>query len=109
MSAHHNLRSCSPLKTVLGRLGDTYQAYFNAYNTHAMATHHGGSGQPLDRVTATPGEEQPVVNTDVELQQDFHPEDTDHFENLEHNNPSRLHAITRELYDLHQRIQAEEG
>ena len=53
--------------------------------------------KPLERVTNIPREEQPVVDTDVELQQDFHPEDTDQFENLEHNNPDRLHAITREL------------
>ena len=37
------------------------------------------------------------------------PEDTDQFENLEHNNSNRLHVITRELDDLHQRTQAEEG
>ena len=35
--------------------------------------------------------------------------DTDHFEDLEHNNPARLTAITRELVDLQQQIQAEEG
>ena len=74
-----------------------------------MTTCHGGSGQPLDRVTNMPREEQPVMDTNVELQQDFHPEDTDQFEDLEHNNPNRLHVITRELDDLHQRIWAEEG
>ena len=109
MSDCQNLRSCSLLKTVLGRLGDTYQAYCKTYKTHAMATHHGGSGQSLDRVTDMPREEQPVMDTDVELQQDFHPEDTVKFENLDYNNPNRLHAITRELDDFHQRIQAEEG
>ena len=108
MSTCQNLRSCSPLKTVLGRLGDTYQAYCNTYKTHSMATPHGGSGQPFDRVTDMPREEQPVIDTNVDLQQDFYPEDTDQFENIEHNNPNRLHVITREL-DLHQRIQAEEG
>ena len=40
--------------------------------------------------------------------QDFHHEDTDDFENVEHENP-RLAAITRELDDLHQKIQAEVG
>ena len=79
MSACHNLRSHSPLKTVLGRIGDTYQVYCNTYKTHTMASHHGGSGQPLDRDTDTTREEQPVVNTDVDVQQDFHPEDTSPF------------------------------
>ena len=49
------------------------------------------------------------MDTNVELQQDFHPADTDQFENLEHNNHNRLHVITGELDNLHQRIQAEEG
>ena len=44
MLAHKSLRLHSPLKTVYGKLGDTYQAYCNTTKTHAMATHHGGSG-----------------------------------------------------------------
>ena len=35
--------------------------------------------------------------------------DTDHFEEFEHNNPARLTAITMELDDLCQQVQAEEG
>ena len=62
-----------------------------------MATHHGGLGQPLDRVTNMTREEQPVVDTNIEVPQNFHPEDTDHFEDLEHNDPTRLTAITKEL------------
>ena len=54
-----------------------------------------------------PREEQPVADTDVEVQQDFHPEDTDQFEDLEHNSPNRLHVITREFDDLCWRFQAE--
>ena len=65
MSACLNLRLHSPLKTVLGRIGDTYQAYCNTYKTHAMATHHGDSGQPLDRDTDTTREEQLIVDTNV--------------------------------------------
>ena len=86
MSTYHTLRLHSPLKTILGRLGETYQAYCNTYKTDTMAIHHEGSGQPLDRVTSMPREKQPVLDTNVELQQYFHPEDTDQFENLEHNN-----------------------
>ena len=86
MSACQNLRLHSPLKTVLGRIGNTYQAYCNTYKIHAIAIHHGGSGQTLDRVTNTTREEQPVANTDVEVQQDFHPENTAQIEVLEHNN-----------------------
>ena len=73
-----------------------------------MATHHGDSGQPLDRDTNMTRGELPVVDTNVEVQQEFHPEDTAQFEVLENNNPTRPTAVTRELDDLCQRIKAEE-
>ena len=44
-----------------------------------------------------------------ESTQDFHPVDTDHLENLQHNNLMKLTALTREVDDLHQRVQAGEG
>ena len=103
MSACHNLRSCFPLKTVLNRLGNTYKAYCNAYKTHAMATHHGSSGQPVDRDA-----NMTRCDTDVEVPWDLHHEDTNDFENIEHENPIKLAAVTRELDILCQRIQAEE-
>ena len=65
-----------------------------------MATHHGGSGQPLDRDIDVTREAHEAADTDIEDTQDFHPVETDHFEDLEHNNPTRLTAITRELDDL---------
>ena len=49
MSACHSTRLHSPLKTVLGKIGDWYQAYCSTYKTHAMATHHRDAGHPLDR------------------------------------------------------------
>ena len=36
-------------KTVLGKIGDWYQAYCTTYKTHTMATHHRGAVNPLDR------------------------------------------------------------
>ena len=108
MSARHNLRLHSPLKTILGKLGESYQAYCNTFKIHTMATCHRGSGQPLDKVTNTPRKEQPVVDTDIELQQDPHSKDVEQFEDLGHNNPDRLHVMTRELDNLHHCIHAEE-
>ena len=67
-----------------------------------MATCHGGSGNLLDRDIAMTRDDQTAIDTDVEVMQDFHPVETDHFEDLVHNNPARLTAITRELDDLHQ-------
>ena len=79
MSACHNLRSCTPLKTVFRKLGETYQAYCNTYKTHAMAIHHGGSGNPLDRDIDMTKETQATIDTDVEDTQDLHPVETDYF------------------------------
>ena len=69
-----------------------------------MATHHGGSGQPLDRDAAMTRKD---IN--VNIPQDFHHEEIDDFENVEHENPTSLAAITRELDDLHHQVQAREG
>ena len=69
-----------------------------------MDTHHEGSGQLLDRDANMTRKD-----TDINIPQDFHHEDRDDFENVEHENPTRLAAITRELDDLCQKGQAEEG
>ena len=67
-----------------------------------MTTHHGGLGQPLDKDIDVTGEVHETTDTDIENTQDFHPVDTDHFEDLQHNNPTKLTALTREVDDLHQ-------
>ena len=67
-----------------------------------MAIHHGGQGNLLDRDIDPTSENQTTTVTDIEDTQDFHPAETDHFEDLELNNPTKLAAITRELDDLHQ-------
>ena len=70
-----------------------------------MAIHHGGSGQPLDRDV-----NMATKDIDVDITHDFHHEDTDDdFENVEHENPTNLAAITRELDDLYHRVQVGEG
>ena len=40
--------------------------------------------------------------------QDFYPVETDHFEDLQHNNPMKLTAFTREVDDLCQQVPAGE-
>ena len=63
MSACHNLRSHSPLKSAFNKLGDTYQVYCNTYKTHAMATCYRGPGQSLDGDAAPHG-----TDSDVDIQ-----------------------------------------
>ena len=102
MSTWDNLRPCSPLKIVFNKLGDTYQAYCNTYKTHAMATHHGGAGQPLYKDTAQHGQ-------DADIPDNCHHEDMDNFENAGQENNTNLANLTQELDDLCYRIQAREG
>ena len=99
-NAHHSLRSHSPLKTVFGKLEDTYQAYCNTYKTHTMATHHGGSGHPLDSDIDVTREVHKTTDTDIEKTQDFYPLEAYCFEDLEHNNPKKLSVLTREIDGL---------
>ena len=93
MSACCSLRSCSPFKTVLNKLGDSYQTYINTYQTHAMATCHRGTGQPLERVSNPPEQ-------DTDIPSEHHHEVMDNFENVEHENHTTLETLTRELDHL---------
>ena len=102
MSACCNPRLCSPLKTVLNKLGDSYQTYVNRYKTHAMATHHGGIGQPLDRDPNLPEQ-----GTDVPS--DYNHEDMDNFENVEQENHTTLKALTRNPDNLQHRVETTKG
>ena len=74
-----------------------------------MATHHGGSGSPLDRDIDMTRETQKTTDINIEDTQDFNtavtlnePEEIDHFEDLKYNHPTKLTALTREIDDLHQ-------
>ena len=58
----------------------------------------------MDRDATSTGKD-----TDVDILHNFHHEDTDDFENTEQENHTSLAAITRELDDLHHRVQAGEG
>ena len=60
-----------------------------------MATCHGGSEQPLDRHIDVAGKAHETTDTDIENTQDLHPVDTDHFGDLQHNNPMKLTTLTR--------------
>ena len=104
MSAHHNLRLHSSLKTVFNKIGDTYQAYCNTYKTHAMATHHRGTGQPLDRDDTPHGED-----TEVNTSHEYHHNGAGDFETIEWEHHTNLANITQELDDLHHRVQAGGG
>ena len=89
---------------MLNWLGDTFQAYCNTYETHAMATHHGDTGQPLDW-DATPNGK----DTDANTLHNYHHENVDNFEDIEQENHTNLATLTQELDDLYHSAQAGEG
>ena len=94
---------------VFGKIGNTYQAYCNTYKTRTMATHHRGSGSPLDRDLDMTRETQNTTNTDIDDTWDFNTAETVHFEDLKYNNPAKLTTLTWETDDLCQQVQAGEG
>ena len=44
MSACQRLQTCSPIKKILNKIGDSCQTYINYYKTNAMAIHYGRIG-----------------------------------------------------------------
>ena len=116
MSAHCHTRSHSLLKTVLGKIGDLYQAYCSIYKTHAMATHHRDAGCPLDRGLDILVEDPEQANIDNESTHSSDatvalggPEAVGHPKDPVYDNQDRLTAFTREINDLSQRVAAGEG
>ena len=67
-----------------------------------MATHYGGTGQPLDR--------DPIPHEQVnDILSNHHHEDTDNFENVEHDNHTTLKVLTRNPDDLWHRVETAKG
>ena len=111
MSAHCSTRTCLPFTTMLWRIGDKYQVYGTTYKTHAMATHHRGTGCPLDRdinLNVEDSETTGIAN-DNESTHDLDatvalggPEAESHPNDLIYSNQDKLMALTRKINDLYQ-------
>ena len=69
-----------------------------------MATCHGGTGQPLDRDANPNGND-----TDVDIQDNYHYENTGDFEPIGQENNTNLANLTWELDNLCHRVQARES
>ena len=116
MSAHHSTRMYSPLNTVLGKISDRYQAYCTTYEIHAMATCHGGAGHLLDRGIDLHAEDTELTDIDNESTHSSNatvalggPEAEGHPNDPVYSNHDKLTALTREINDLCQQVEAEEG
>ena len=69
-----------------------------------MVACHGDAGQPLDMDANPNGKD-----TNVDIQDNYHNEDTGDFEPTGQENDTNLANLTQELDDLHHRVQAQEG
>ena len=110
MSAHCGTRSHSLLKTVLRKIGDQYQACCTTYKTHTMATHHGGTGHPLNGSLDILAEDPEYADINNESTHSSEatvalggPESVGHPEDPAYDNQDRLTALMKEINDLHKR------
>ena len=92
MSAHRRLWTCSPIKKILKKIGDSYQTYINYDKTHTMATYYGGIGNANDS-------EPQDINADIQ-DQDEYQTDMNDLENVETDHQLGLRALTRKLEQL---------
>ena len=101
MSAHHRLWTHSPIKKILNKIGDSYQTYINYSKTHTMATCYGGIGNVNN---SDPHD----INADIQ-DQDEYQADINNFENIEPGHQAGLRALTHELKQLWQTIEANDN
>ena len=114
MSAHCNTRLHSPLRTVLGKHGDWYQAYCATYKTHAMATSTEAQDTSLNRSldVLTEDTECPDIDNNSNHSSDAtvalgDPEAVGQPEDPAYQD--RFTTLTKEINDLHQRVTTGEG
>ena len=111
----------SPLKTVLGKIGNRYQSYCTTYKTHTMTTHHRGTGctsEDKDLISnvkdargidiGPDNDNDSTSSLDTTIY--FRGSEADgHLGNLLPSNQAKLSALTKEIHNLHQWMEAREG
>ena len=106
-SKHHE-QTHSPLKTILGKIGNRYQTYCTVYKTHAMATCHRGAGHPSARddlyvedpeVTGMVNDNDSISGSDASVVLGGL-EAEGNTDELLPSNQAKLTAVTREINDL---------
>ena len=101
MSACQKLQTYSPIKTILNKIRDSYHTYVNHCKTHAMGTHYGGIGKPLQN-DSDPQD----TNADI---QDEYQTDINDLENTEPNHQAGLRDLTGEIEHLWQTVKASDN
>ena len=114
---HHKTTdwSCSPFKTVLGKIGDRYESYCTTYRIHAMTTHHGGAGHTGEdkdlnsHVEGTGNIDDNESTHSLETISFGGTEVVYHLSDLLPNGQTDLHILTREIHSLQQCVEGREG
>ena len=121
MSGHHSKNNkwmCSPLKTMLGKIRNRHQTYCTVHKTHALATHQGGTGHPIDRDINLHVKDPEATGIDNDNESTSGSDTTVALGGLEvegntdellPNNQAKLTAFTREINQLCQLVEAREG
>ena len=116
MSVHCSTRTHSPLKNMLRKIGERYQAYCTTYKMHTMATCHSSAGCHLDRGINIHAEDSEPVDIDNESTHSSNatvtlggPETEGHPKDPVFNNHDKLTTLMRETNSLWQQVEAGEG
>ena len=96
MLACQRLPTCSPIKKLFHKLGNSYQTYINLHKTHAIGTCYGGIG-----VTSVHDPESHDMDSDS---QDNYQEDVNDLEHTEHNHTVELKHLTCKMERLRQTV-----
>ena len=91
----------SPIKKILNKIGDSYQTYINHYKTHAMATHYGGIGKPLEN-------DSDPQNTNADIQDEYQADIND-LGNTVPDCQAGLRDVTFAIEQLRQTVEANDN
>ena len=92
------LQTCSPIKKLLIKIGDSYQTCINYYKTHTMATHYGSIGDTS------------VSNSDHhDMDANGSQENINDLGNIEPTHQAGLRDLTHEIEQLHQTIETNDN
>ena len=96
MSACQRLQTCSPIKKILNKIGDSCQTYINYYKTHTIASYYRGIGN-----TSVNNSEPQDIDADI---QDNYQGDINDLENIEPDHQAGLKDLPHEIQQLRQTI-----
>ena len=97
MSACQKLWTCSPIKKILNKIGNSCQSYVNYYKTHAMATLYRGIGKPLENYSDP-------QDTNANIRDEYQADIND-LENTEPDHQAGLRDLSHEIEQLWQTIE----